>query len=60
MVMAALETARNNHDAAFEWLDTAFEERSGWLAFINREPSLEPLRQDPRFAALVQKLGLTL
>jgi len=58
MVMAALEVARNNHDAAFEWMDKAYEERSGWLAFINCEPSLEPLRQDPRFAALVQKLGL--
>jgi len=45
-------------DEAFRWLHKAYEERRGWLAYINVEPVLEPLRSDTRFAELVGKMGL--
>jgi hypothetical protein len=45
-------------DAAFEWLDRAYEERSGWLPYVGAEPRLAPLRQDARFARLLDRIGL--
>ncbi len=51
-------TALGDHDRAFEWLNRAIDENS-WFAFhflVHR--SLDPLRSDPRFAALLKKTGL--
>lgn len=42
-------------DAAFVALDRAFDERVHWLAGIRIDPSLAPLRDDPRFDALVSR-----
>jgi eukaryotic-like serine/threonine-protein kinase len=44
-------------DRTFEWLEKAYEERSGFMAFINVEPMLDALRGDPRFKALAEKIG---
>ena len=49
----------NDTDEAFASLERACEERSGFMAFIKVEPMLDPLRSDPRFAALEQRIGLT-
>jgi serine/threonine protein kinase/Flp pilus assembly protein TadD len=43
-------------DQTFEWLEKAYEERSGFLAFIKVEPMLDALRGDPRFKALAEKI----
>ncbi len=43
-------------DRTFEWLEKAYEERSGFMAFINVEPMLDALRGDPRFNSLVEKI----
>ena len=43
-------------DRTFEWLEKAYEERSGFMAFINVEPMLDALRGDPRFKALAEKI----
>ncbi len=45
-------------DAAFEWLDRAFEEKDGSLILIAASPEFDPLRGDPRFRALLERLGL--
>jgi DNA-binding winged helix-turn-helix (wHTH) protein/tetratricopeptide (TPR) repeat protein len=45
-------------DEAFHWLETAFAERSSRLVLLNCSPSLDSLRQDPRFPALRQRVGL--
>ena len=37
-----LHAALGEPDAAFEWLDRAFDERRGWLAYLNVEPMLDP------------------
>ncbi|MGH7497710.1 MAG: protein kinase domain-containing protein [Gemmatimonadales bacterium] len=54
MVHAAL----GEKDAAFEWLDRAFEERRGWLCYLNVEPLLDGLRGDPRFQRLLERMRL--
>jgi hypothetical protein len=34
------------------------EERASGLVFLRVHPRLDPIRDDPRFAALVQRLGM--
>jgi len=50
--------ALGDADQGFEWLDKAFEEQSGWLVYLNREPRLGVWHHDPRFQRLLQRLGL--
>jgi TolB-like protein/tetratricopeptide (TPR) repeat protein len=45
-------------DAAFNWLERAFEERSLWLGYMNVEPQLDGLRPDQRFQNLLRRVGL--
>ena len=45
-------------DAAFEWLERAFEERADGLTLLNAEPLGERFRSDPRFQSLVRRIGL--
>jgi eukaryotic-like serine/threonine-protein kinase len=47
-----------NHDQAFTWLERAYEERRGWLAYLKVEPMLDPLRSDSRFAEFVHRMRL--
>ena len=45
-------------DQAFEWLDKAYEERCGWLTYLNVEPRMDTLRSDSRFNDLLRRLRL--
>jgi TolB-like protein/tRNA A-37 threonylcarbamoyl transferase component Bud32/Tfp pilus assembly protein PilF len=45
-------------DAAFADLDQAVEERTVWLPVEIRYPNWSPLRADPRWAALLKRMGL--
>jgi tetratricopeptide (TPR) repeat protein len=45
-------------DHAFEWLERAYEDRRGWLAYLKVEPVLDRLRTDPRFTDLVRRMRL--
>ena len=45
-------------ESAFEWLQKAFEERSRALVFLKVEPRLDPIRSDPRFKSLLDKMNL--
>jgi TolB-like protein/Flp pilus assembly protein TadD len=56
--IALLYTGLGDHDRAFEWLDKAYAERSGFLMELHIDPMFDPLRSDPRFQRFVQRLGL--
>ena len=45
-------------ERAFFWLEKAYEERSYYIAYMNVFPILDPLRSDPRFDNLLQRVGL--
>lgn len=47
-----------DRDEAFRWLDKALAERSDFMVYLNVHAGLDPLRSDPRFAALVRRVGL--
>ncbi len=55
---AMIHAALGEHDRAFELLDRAFEERDTFLMKLAYAPFFEPLRSDPRFDALVGRIGL--
>jgi TolB-like protein len=54
MVYAGL----GDNDAAFAWLDRAYQVREGNLAAINWNQPFVLLRVDPRFRALLQKINI--
>jgi serine/threonine protein kinase/Flp pilus assembly protein TadD len=58
--VALVYAGLGDKDAAFRWLDKAYEERSVRLINIAVHPRFAGLRDDPRFAALVRRIGLPL
>ena len=54
MVYLGLE----NHEQSFAWLERAYDERRGWLAYLKVEPMLDPLRADSRFGEFVRRMKL--
>ena len=55
---AVIYAGLEDFDKTFEWLEKAFQERSGFLPFVNVEPLFDNLREDARFQDLLQKIGL--
>ncbi len=45
-------------DRAFEWLETAFQQRCSMLLSLKAGPMFDPLQADPRFADLLRRLRL--
>ena len=46
-------------ERAFAWLEKAYQQHDPPLAQIKVDPSIDSLRSDPRYTALLKKLGLT-
>jgi TolB-like protein/DNA-binding winged helix-turn-helix (wHTH) protein/Tfp pilus assembly protein PilF len=55
--MAALCTGLHRKDDAFVWLEKAYEERDSYMACLRFEPTLDPLRSDPRFQDLLRRMN---
>lgn len=50
--------ALGKKDDAFKWLQKSYEAHSICVIWLNSDPRFDPLRSDPRFAALVRQVGL--
>jgi tetratricopeptide (TPR) repeat protein len=57
--IAVLHGQLGENDKAFEWLEKAYKERSSSIFSIKVNPRFIPLRSDPRFKALLLRMGLT-
>jgi TolB-like protein/tetratricopeptide (TPR) repeat protein len=55
---AAIHVALGEKDEAFRLLDLAYQERIDRLVYLSVEPMADPIRSDPRFTQLLQKLAL--
>jgi hypothetical protein len=55
---ARLSIGLGDHDAAFHWMERAYEERRGWLAYLRVDPLVDVLRPDPRFAEWLRRMRL--
>ena len=56
--IAGMYAQMGNHDAAFLWLERAYNSRTGRLTDIGIEPMFDPIRKDPRFERLLRRIGL--
>jgi tetratricopeptide (TPR) repeat protein len=56
--IAQLYAELGDKDQAFMWLNTALQEHDWWLIGLKTDFALDPIRDDPRFAELVRKVGL--
>ena len=56
--VALIHLGLGEHDAALGWLERARTRRSGWMAYLDADPRLDPLRSEPRFQALSRELSL--
>jgi TolB-like protein len=55
---AQIHAQLGEKDQAFEWLEKAYEARSGRLTFLGVSPKFDPLRDDPRFHDLLRRMNL--
>jgi len=56
--MAFTYASLGNKDRAFAWLDKAVEQRNWMIIYLKRDNVWDPLRNDPRFTALLKRVGL--
>ena len=56
--IAAIYAGLAEKDDVFAWLEKAYEERSDGLVNLKADQRFDSLRSDPRFQALLKKMGL--
>ena len=57
-LIAGVHACLGEKDAAFEWLEKAFQEHVSFLVEIKTSPLFRDLHGDPRFDALVKRIGI--
>jgi hypothetical protein len=57
-LIAQLYADLGDKEHAFEWLNTAYHERDGFLSGLPTDFLFDSLHSDPRYAELVRKIGL--
>jgi len=55
--IAMLYAQMREMDLAFEWLDKAYQEHEVEMVWLKVEPPFEPLRSDPRWQEMLDKVG---
>jgi serine/threonine-protein kinase len=58
VAFATLQLGLENWSEALTWTERACAERRGWVVYLNVNAIVDPLRGDPRFRAVVAKVGL--
>jgi Tfp pilus assembly protein PilF len=56
--LALVHAALGENDAAFEWLEKGYERREESVLSLKVDPKIDPLRSDPRFSALLKRIGV--
>jgi hypothetical protein len=56
--VAAVYAGLGDKDQAFVWLEKGFQDKCGLLSFVVVDATFDPLRDDPRYADLLRRMGL--
>jgi len=56
--LGVVHAAMGDKEAAFSWLEKAYEEHDSYLVRLRVEPLMDPLRPDPRFEKLLHRMNL--
>jgi serine/threonine protein kinase/Tfp pilus assembly protein PilF len=54
--LAIVHIALGNKQKALDWIESAVDDRRGWAAYLRVHPILDPVRDEPKFAALVERM----
>jgi TolB-like protein len=57
--IAELYAYSGNKSAALDWLERDYESRRSGVIHLGVDPFFKPLRSEPRFIALLKKIGMT-
>lgn len=55
--LAVLHAALGERERALQCLERGCAERDQWMVWVKVDPLMDPLRDDPRFAAVLQRVG---
>ncbi len=55
---AGIHIGLGENDRAVKYLEKSYEEHSHWLIYLHIDPSMDDLRNDPRFQDLLKRVGL--
>jgi len=56
--VASYAMMKGDRALALEWLEKSYQHHDYWLLFINVDQVFDPLHSEPRFQALVHRLGV--
>jgi serine/threonine-protein kinase len=56
--VATVYMGLGKREETLTWLERAAELRSGWMLYLAIDPTFKPLHAEPRFQALLRKIGL--
>jgi serine/threonine protein kinase/tetratricopeptide (TPR) repeat protein len=57
LFLARIHAALGENDQAFDYLERVYADRSESIVWLKVDPSFDPLRRDPRFIALLKRVG---
>jgi serine/threonine protein kinase/tetratricopeptide (TPR) repeat protein len=55
---AGIHIGLGEHERAIDYLEKSYEEHSHWLIYLRMDPSMDGLRDNPRFQDLLGRVGL--
>ncbi|MEO8072438.1 MAG: protein kinase [Acidobacteriota bacterium] len=58
--IAEIHSMRGETDAAFDWLESAYQERDPGMTHAKVNPRFRPLYDDPRWSVILEKIGFEL
>ena len=56
--LAGIHVGLGENDRAIEYLEKSYAEHSHWLIYLHLDPSMDGLRDDPRFQDILRRVGL--
>ncbi len=56
--LAGIHIGLGENDRAMDYLEKCYEEHSHWLIYLHIDPSMDSLRDNPRFQNLLRRVGL--
>jgi TolB-like protein/DNA-binding winged helix-turn-helix (wHTH) protein len=57
--VALVAIMKGDHSLALDWLEKSYQHHDYWMLFINVDPEYDPIHSDPRFQAIVHRLGVS-
>lgn len=55
--VAMVNIGLGNNEQAIDWLEKAFDARNSHMLYIKQGAQFDPLRADPRFISLIERMG---